>query len=141
MSTPSKESSRATARDVSQESQAPHRPPDDNETVYFDGRGSLWGQAFSVLMHSALALVLLGVSVFVALAAGGWGWLLLVPGLFASAAVAFWPLLLNRTRRYRITNYRIDFERGILTRRIDTLELWHVDDIRFRQTPDRKSVV
>ena len=35
--------------------------------------------------------------------------------------------------RYRITNYRIDFERGILTKRIDTLELWHVDDINFEQ--------
>jgi hypothetical protein len=36
--------------------------------------------------------------------------------------------------RYRITNYRIDFERGILGKKIDTLELWHVEDIRFDQS-------
>jgi hypothetical protein len=36
--------------------------------------------------------------------------------------------------RYRITNYRIDFERGWLGKTIDTLELWHVEDIRYHQT-------
>jgi membrane protein YdbS with pleckstrin-like domain len=43
------------------------------------------------------------------------------------------PWLVTRTTRYRITNYRIDFERGVVTKKIDTLELWHVDDISFEQ--------
>ena len=43
------------------------------------------------------------------------------------------PWMIMRTTRYRITSYRIDYERGILTKRIDTLELWHVDDINFEQ--------
>ena len=34
----------------------------------------------------------------------------------------------------RITNYRIDLERGIFSKRIDTLELWHVNDVAFRQS-------
>jgi hypothetical protein len=38
-----------------------------------------------------------------------------------------------RSIRYRITNYRIDYERGILSKTIDTLELWHVEDIHFHQ--------
>jgi uncharacterized membrane protein YdbT with pleckstrin-like domain len=43
------------------------------------------------------------------------------------------PWLVIRATRYRITSYRIDFERGILKKKIDTLELWHVDDIKFEQ--------
>jgi uncharacterized membrane protein YdbT with pleckstrin-like domain len=43
------------------------------------------------------------------------------------------PWVLTRMRRYRISNYRIDYERGLLSKRIDTLELWHVDDISFQQ--------
>ena len=38
------------------------------------------------------------------------------------------------TIRYRITNYRIDYERGLIGKDIDTLELWHVEDIHFHQT-------
>ena len=36
--------------------------------------------------------------------------------------------------RYRISNYRIDYERGVLSKNIDTLELWHVEDIQFHQS-------
>jgi len=36
--------------------------------------------------------------------------------------------------RYDITNYRIDYERGIFSKNIDTLELWHVEDINFHQS-------
>ena len=46
----------------------------------------------------------------------------------------FVPALRARTVRYRITNYRIDFERGLLARNIDTMELWHVEDIHFHQS-------
>jgi membrane protein YdbS with pleckstrin-like domain len=49
-------------------------------------------------------------------------------------ALALVPWLITKTYRYRISNYRIDFERGLLSRNIDTLELWHVDDISFRQS-------
>ena len=43
------------------------------------------------------------------------------------------PMLLALHVRYRISNYRIDFERGLLTKQIDTMELWHVEDIHFQQ--------
>ena len=33
-----------------------------------------------------------------------------------------------------MTNYRIDYERGLIGKDIDTLELWHVEDIQFHQT-------
>jgi hypothetical protein len=44
------------------------------------------------------------------------------------------PSVMVRMIRYRISNYRIDFERGLLSRSIDTLELWHVEDISFHQS-------
>jgi len=47
---------------------------------------------------------------------------------------ALTPILMTKTYRYRISNYRIDFERGLLSRSIDTLELWHVEDISFHQS-------
>ena len=43
------------------------------------------------------------------------------------------PIIAIRTIRYRITNYRIDYERGLVSKNIDTLELWHVEDIKFHQ--------
>ena len=49
-------------------------------------------------------------------------------------AVFVAPIIWARTIRYRISNYRIDFERGLLGKTIDTTELWHVDDIRFHQS-------
>jgi uncharacterized membrane protein YdbT with pleckstrin-like domain len=44
------------------------------------------------------------------------------------------PVIQSKTIRYRISNYRIDFERGLLGKDIDTMELWHVEDVRFHQS-------
>jgi len=44
------------------------------------------------------------------------------------------PWFLTKFIRYRISNYRIDYERGLLSKDIDTLELWHVEDINFHQS-------
>ena len=59
--------------------------------------------------------------------------------VFLAAAVvgiilALVPWLRVKSVGYRITNYRIDVERGLIGRTIDTLELWHVEDVRFRQS-------
>jgi hypothetical protein len=43
-------------------------------------------------------------------------------------------VMIVKSVRYRISNYRIDFERGIFGKKIDTLELWHVEDIHFEQS-------
>jgi membrane protein YdbS with pleckstrin-like domain len=45
------------------------------------------------------------------------------------------PSLLVRRNHYRITNYRIDYEHGLLFKNMDTLELWHVEDVSLRQSP------
>jgi uncharacterized membrane protein YdbT with pleckstrin-like domain len=48
-----------------------------------------------------------------------------------------WMLILNWKRkslRYKITERTIDYETGLLSRRIETLQLWRVQDIDFRQS-------
>ncbi len=68
------------------------------------------------------------------------------PGLFVGAAVGsvvgLWLYLGGELRRrathYRISTRTIDIEQGVLSRRIDTLQLWRVRDVMFEQTlPER----
>ena len=113
----------------------PHRPTDDAEEVYFDGSPRLAAELSSVLAWGLAGLVLLA-----AVGANlvrfhrpfpAWGYAAVV--LLALVFLAV-PSLLRRTTRYRITNYRIDVTRGLLSRNVDTLELWHVEDLRLHQS-------
>jgi membrane protein YdbS with pleckstrin-like domain len=59
----------------------------------------------------------------------------LIPAAIALALLLMMiPVILARSTHYCISNYRIDFERGVLSKNIDTLELWHVEDIKFHQS-------
>ncbi len=60
-----------------------------------------------------------------------WTWLLIPVGV----GLVFFPSLWVKRNRFKITNYRIDYEHGLITTNIDTLELWHVNDVRLRQGP------
>ena len=48
--------------------------------------------------------------------------------------LVFVPIRLRTAVRYRITNYRIDVSYGVLSRNVDTVELWHVEDLRLHQS-------
>src|SRR5439155_5522206 len=61
------------------------------------------------------------------------GWLVLVLILIGVVLIA-WPIMMLKTVTYRISNYRIDYERGVFSKNIDTLELWHVEDVRLHQS-------
>ena len=115
--------------------QADVRPTGDTEEIYYHGTPRLRGE---------MAMLL------------GWG----IPGALLVAAAAWWffrpwenqprwwglialavglmlmwiPIIVNKFVRYRISNYRIDYEKGLLGKKIETLELWHVDDIEFEQS-------
>lgn len=108
------------------------RKPGDTEEIYFDGHPSPAANAGQLITVLALEIVLIAAGVW-ALVAGHGPWLLIGCLLLSTAALAV-IILSTRFTRYRITNYRVDYEHGILTRRSDTLELWHVDDISLRQT-------
>jgi membrane protein YdbS with pleckstrin-like domain len=112
----------------------PHRPADDTEQVYFEGSPMLRAQASRIVAWTFVAAVLIaaifGVR-YVSPSAPWWISLILV--VLALIALCI-PLITTRTIRYRITNYRIDYGTGLLSRNIDTMELWHVEDIRLHQS-------
>jgi len=61
---------------------------------------------------------------------GGW---LLLPILIGGVLLAsVW--LRTKSSRWKLTSLRIEAERGWISRRVDTLELWRVRDVEFRQS-------
>jgi membrane protein YdbS with pleckstrin-like domain len=60
----------------------------------------------------------------------GWALLPLVVGLFLLATV--W--MRTRSQRWKLTSKRIEIERGLFGKRVDTLELWRVRDVELRQS-------
>ncbi len=108
----------------------PEQPAGGREEIYYEGtpalRGSL-GHFFFCALLAAGAII------------GTWllrsyGWYLPVLGLLSAAVTIVVPVLFVRSERYRVTSYRIDYERGVFSKDIDTLELWHVEDIKFHQS-------
>ncbi|HEY8665375.1 MAG TPA: PH domain-containing protein [Tepidisphaeraceae bacterium] len=114
----------------------PHQEPGDKEEVYYEGSPLLRGNVGRMFGYCLFGIVLIAVPIVAAM--GKWSWW---PGFWLTAVFLIGggillaaPILFAKTIRYRITNYRIDYERGVFTKRIDTLELWHVEDISFEQS-------
>lgn len=113
----------------------PHRPPDDNEEVYFEGSPSLMGNLGPLIVAGLVELGLIAAAVVLSFTTGGLALLIGIPvAMLVGTGMMAYLLLKNRSQRFRVTNYRIDYERGLLSKSIDTLELWHVEDISFHQT-------
>ncbi len=113
----------------------PHRPADDSEEVYFEGSPMLRAELGNVILWSVVGLailVLIGFDLFKWHSSLPW-WAHVAAGIVA-VVICFIPAILRRTLRYRITNYRIDVTTGFLSRNIDTVELWHVEDLRLHQS-------
>lgn len=115
----------------------PHRETDDREEVYYEGSPMVRGELGKVILWALIGVVLIAVPFVYWRLQKQHEWLpwwanlaLIVVGLFFLLI----PVLIVKSVRYRVSNYRIDFERGIFGKRIDTLELWHVEDIQFAQS-------
>jgi membrane protein YdbS with pleckstrin-like domain len=112
----------------------PHAPPDHEEIVYYEGSPLARGAVGPLLLWGLIGLVLIAIPVAAWVFNHPLYWwadlILVLLGLIMFVI----PSLRNRSIRYRITNYRIDYERGILGKNIDTLELWHVEDLHFHQS-------
>jgi len=67
-----------------------------------------------------------------------WFWSYVLAWILAVAVVGLvWLLVLSLVRkatRYKITDRNIDTERGVFSKTIETLQLWRVRDIDFRQS-------
>jgi len=111
-----------------------HQPPDHDEVVYYQGSPLVRGGLGKLFEFGFIGLILIALPVCAWVFNWNFVWwldlILIVLGLLMFVV----PALRTKTIRYRITNYRIDYERGLLARNIDTLELWHVEDLHFHQS-------
>jgi uncharacterized membrane protein YdbT with pleckstrin-like domain len=60
------------------------------------------------------------------------GWLLLPLLVGVVLLLSVW--VRTRSTRWKLTSRRIEIETGWLSKRVDTLELWRVRDVEFRQS-------
>jgi membrane protein YdbS with pleckstrin-like domain len=113
------------------------RPPSDKEeeTVYYEGSPAVRGHIGRLFLFAVLGAVLIAVPFIWRYFEHYWPrWWIVLACVVAGLAVWLIPTLAVRALRYRISSFRIDFEKGLLGKKIDTLELWHVDDIQFQQS-------
>jgi uncharacterized membrane protein YdbT with pleckstrin-like domain len=107
----------------------------DPEKVYYEGSPLVRGNVASLLLFFLLGIALLAAPFLYRYFRGWWPhWAVILVLVVFGLIFLIAPTIYARTIRYRISNYRIDFERGLLGKTIDTTELWHVDDIQFHQS-------
>jgi hypothetical protein len=106
-------------------------PPDDKEEIYYEGSPSVYSSASHLFLYALLALILIAAAVTVSVKYSFHWALLAVPVGIVLLLIPSW---LAHSIRYRISNYRIDYERGLLSKDIDSLELWHIEDVSFHQS-------
>ena len=107
----------------------------DPEKVYYEGSPLVRGNIGSLFLFFLLGALFIAGPFLYHYFQGQWPvWWLTIALIVIGLILLIAPVIWARTIRYRISNYRIDFERGLLGKTIDTTELWHVDDIRFHQS-------
>lgn len=114
--------------------QANVAPAPDVEVVFYEGSPKLRGELGLVFQCLAAAAVVIGIGVALTMFMNSFPWWGLAIAILVGLLVLILPLLLVRKNRYKISNYRIDYEQGLISKRIDTIELWHVDDVQMRQS-------
>lgn len=113
----------------------PHKPADDKEEVYFSGSPMIRASLGALFGWWIAGVVVIGILILWSMSeAAGPHWLVWLIGMVIALLLFAMPVVLQKMVRYRISNYRIDYEHGLLSKSIDTLELWHVDDIKFYQS-------
>ena len=107
----------------------------DEEKVYFEGSPLLRGELGRVILFGLIGLALIAAPfLWRYFQQEWWPWWAVLALIIVGLLVCVMPALIVKRNRYRISNYRIDFERGLLSKHIDTMELWHVDDIKYHQS-------
>src|SRR5258706_8239137 len=103
------------------EEEPPHKPADDREQVYFEGSPLLRGDLGRLFIFAIIAAIFVAIPImnqrFRWFPMPPWGWIVAIALAIICLLI---PYLMIKSIRYRITNYRIDFERGLLSKNIDT---------------------
>lgn len=110
---------------------------DDQQVVYYEGSPRLRGELAILFGWSFIGLVFIAVPLLwnSYVSSEGVHWAVIALGIVLGLICWIMPSLLVRRNYFRITNYRIDYEHGLLFKKMDTLELWHVEDVSLRQSP------
>lgn len=113
----------------------PHAPPDDTESIYYEGRPLFGGKPGQVILFTVLGIIFLILPIVLRFWMTKWPdkWACLAM-IVVGIVLLLIPVFITQRIRYRISNYRIDYERGLIGKDINSLELWHVEDISFHQT-------
>lgn len=99
--------------------------------VLYEGAPS-WRAYFAHYFFGALATLVLPVGYYKLFT---WNRTWVCLGLLATAAIYFAALhLVRRSTRFRVTTTNIETERGVLSKKIDVLELWRCRDVRYKQS-------
>src|SRR4051812_2056491 len=94
---------------------APHKPSGDEEVVYYEGRPLLRGDQAKAALMFIIGIGLIALPILAHLF--DWTWwngILTIICILLAIIVMVVPMLMMRAIHYRITSYRIDYERGIL---------------------------
>ena len=83
------------------------------------GMASVGGGALAILLNN---FVLSEPQIILAL-----GWLIGLPGIL-------WTYLVHVSNKYKVSMRRVETEHGVLSKRVDSLELWRVLDVEYTQT-------
>jgi hypothetical protein len=107
----------------------------DTEEVYFEGSPLLRAEMGHLILWALAGILLLAIPIT------NWvhfhysfPWWLSLGFIVVGIALFFMPVMLRKSLRYRITNYRVDITTGVLSRNVETLELWHVEEPRLHQS-------
>ncbi|MBI4508977.1 MAG: PH domain-containing protein [Deltaproteobacteria bacterium] len=115
----------------------PH--PDDPKQVLYEGspswRAYVGAYGITCTLSPGISLLALWISGFETLGASLGARILatLIPAFVGTVAFLL-TTLLRRSTRVRVTSRSIEIETGLLSKRIDILELWRVKDMRYRQS-------
>ncbi len=110
--------------------------PVDDQVIYYEGSPKLRGEIFTLAMWTLAGVLLMAIPFILASAMTEQvSWIVYV--VFIALGLICWilPSLLVRRNYFRVTNYRIDYEHGLIFKNMDTLELWHVEDVSLAQGP------
>lgn len=127
--------------DIPPTAHIPHPDPDvttahDTQVTYYEGSPKLRGELGLLLLWSLVGLLFFAIPIVIHVnRQEGVPWWFIAGGVVIGLICWTLPGILVRRERYRITNYRIDMERGLLFKNYDTVELWHVEDVSLRQSP------
>jgi membrane protein YdbS with pleckstrin-like domain len=122
-------------RSIDPQAGADKVPPMDDQVVYYEGSPRLRGELSTLALWTIIGLVFAAGPFLLMWGGAELAWYVYAIGILIGIICWTIPSLVVRRNYYKITNYRIDYEHGIVFKKMDTLELWHVEDVSLTQGP------